>query len=170
MTPINLFYEPIRFVLGDLDDSVRLYQDTAIAMGVRSAISMNKLSAYGAYALDPTRLQITPDITDANLFALVVYQTSRMFMGPNPSDYQYRTRAMMEKFGNFDSFLLHLDEMIYKLTAGPMFSGWQTFDGWFRGMFGLELGRIMTELKITAPFMTVTVTPAGVNTATNGIA
>ena len=77
---------------------------------------------------------------------------------------------MQERFGNFDSFINHLDEMIYKLTNGGMFSGWQTFDGWFKGMFGLELGRIMTELKITAPFMTVTVTPAGVNTSTAGIA
>jgi len=166
MTPITELQEPIRAVLGDRDPEIPLYANSAIEGAVRTAVRMNFAKGY---TLTPNRLNITPDLTDPNAFALLVYRVAVMFIAPNPSFQGYKTRAMSETFGSYRDFMNHLEDVIHRLENGEaMFSGWQHFTGWFEGLHGLCLPALMTEVKVDGSWQTLTVSEGGASSSSNG--
>lgn len=153
-TLISDFYEPIRFILGDRDSTVRLYDDSAISAGVRSSIKMNYLPGF---TLTGDLLSVTPDVSDPNDYALLVLKIARSFVAPNPSRYSYKTRAISESFGDYKQFIAMLDESLHELENGVMFAGWQMFKGWWEGMFGVSLVSVLTQVNVKAPWRTLTI-------------
>jgi len=157
MTPITDFYDPVRFLLGDHDDTARLYEDSAIARGVRTCIKGGLIPKY-AISAD----QITPDVATPNDYLLIAAHCARLFQSANPEHYSYRTRAIAETIGGGGLFGrghdFDLAQLIYRLENGDMFDGWQSFASWLQGYSGVSDQWLhLVRLKLTMPFQTVTV-------------
>lgn len=160
-TAITDFYETIRFVMGDNDASVQVYPDSVLLKAVRSVIKLNKVPDY---AVTEDGLSLTPAVSDANDFALVVFHVCRAFVAGNPDRYSYRTRAIGESFGSWKDFLATLEMDIHKLENGTMFSGWQSYYSFMAGISGLPVQDILTRFKVNAPFQSATLSQDGFST------
>jgi hypothetical protein len=158
---INTTFTSLRVMLGDFDPSVRRYSDDTLSDGVKTAIQLNKLPTY---SLTPDGGSITPDITDPNLFALLVYHTVKLFVDSEHDRYSFRTRAFSESFGSRSRFLMTLEHEIHKLENGDMFSGWQNYFSWLSGMAGLPLAEVLTDMHVNAPLWNTTLTREGLRT------
>jgi hypothetical protein len=157
----NVTYVPLRLMLGDLDPSVQRYPDAVLADGIRTALLLNKLPGYG---LTVDGGAITPDVTDANRFALLLYHTVKLFVDPEHDRYAFRTRGFSESFGSRNRFLMTLEHEIHKLENGDMFSGWQNYFSWLSGMAGLPLAEVLTDMHVQAPLWNTTLTREGLRT------
>jgi hypothetical protein len=159
-TPLSDFYEPLRYLLGDYDADVRVYTDSALAGALRSVVYLNGLPGYSV-TLD--RASVTPSVAnvDGNAYALLVYKTAQLFAVREGDSYEYRTRALQERFGGAKELIWHLSETIYKLEHGGMFAGWQQFTGWWEGMFGLNLTALLTAVEVDAPASTLHISTSG---------
>lgn len=159
MTAIADFYETIRFLLGDHDATVQQYPDGVLLKAVRSTIRLQQIPGY---AVAPDQVNLTPEVTDANHWALIAYHTVKAFVDNNPDKYSYKTRAMSESFGSWRDFLDELKTNIYRLENGTMFSTWQSYYTWLSGISGLPLDLVLTRLSVRAPFYDVSVAVSGV--------
>jgi hypothetical protein len=161
MTDINRFYRSARVMLGDLDASVRRYSDSVLSDAVKTVIELNRVPNL---TLTPDEAGITPDITDPNQYALILYYTVKLFVDPQPDRYAFRTRAFSESFGSTHRFLQTLEMEIHKLENGDMFSGWQNYFSWLSGMAGLPLAEVLTDMHVEAPLWNATLTREGLRT------
>lgn len=158
-TLISSLRAPLRFILGDRDSAFYLFSDTILDDGVRSAILLNELKNY---ALTADQLSVTPALTDPNKFALLCFKTAKMFMDSNPDRYSFKSRAFSESIGGYREFLSTLEQKIYKLENGAMFSGWQSFHAFLSGISGVPLLEVFSDMEVSAPFTTVSLTTSGV--------
>ncbi len=158
-TNISDFYETMRYLLGDRDSTVRQYPDAVLAAAVRSCIRLQKIPGYG---VAPSQTEITPAVSDPNVWALVAYHTVKGFVDSNPDRYSYKTRAIGETFGSWRQFLDELRSNIYTLENGAMFSSWQNYYTWFSGVSGLPLEHVMANLTVRAPWLSVGLSTDGV--------
>jgi hypothetical protein len=157
-TLISEFRDPLRHLLGDRHASVYQYSDGNLDAAVKTMVKMGKLAGF---ALTPAQDAVTPDVSDPNDYALLLYETVRSFVAGNPDRYSYRTRALSETFGRWREFLDYLETNIHELKNGAMFDGWQSFAGWWRGNVGEDLLEVMTRVEVQAPVQTVTVNSDG---------
>lgn len=144
-TLITDFFEPLRALLGDLEQPQR-YEDSNLAATCRTVVALNALPGY---TLSVDRLSVTPGITDANLWALVPVKAAVMYVAGRPSSFSYRRRAMSESFGNFDSLFQELKFMEHKLENGEeCFLGWQSLYNWLEGISGLPITALVPPTAI----------------------
>ncbi len=163
-TPLTDFYDALRSVLGDLDATVRVYEDDSLLKGLRTVIGCGKLSGY---TLTSDRLGITPEIPtdgsgDPNKFALLLYHTALLFVGPTPDRFSFRTRAYSESSGSVREFIFKLEEMIHELESGSAFGSWQMFEGWYAALAGRSLWEGLTEVTTEQPMNEISVGISGV--------
>lgn len=165
MTAITEFYDALRVVLGDMDGEFPEFEDSALLMGVRATVRMGRIRGY---QLSGDRMGITPDVSNPNVFALVVYHTARTFRASEPDRYSYGTRAIGETFGGYREFLFNLEQNIQELENGTFFGSYTHLGSWMKGMFGVNLWEAMTEVTVQAPFGTVNVSRAGIAVGVGG--
>lgn len=135
-TPVSDFYDPVRFLLGDHDDAVRLYPDAAIARGVRVLLRGGQVEGFTVSSDQQT---VEPMIQDPNIYLLLAAKVARRFVGALPENQGAATRAFRENIGHFRTLCGDLDEQIYKLENGTMFSGWRSFYSWAEEVMGMSL-------------------------------
>lgn len=137
-TPFTEFYESIRHILGDNDPNFQMYGDAALQAGMRTILRMGRISGY---TLDPDLISITPEVTDPNVFALIVYRLVKSYVISQPDTYSYATRALKETFGGWQNFLWEIEMNLNALESGSYFDngihGWQTYYSWVEGLTGL---------------------------------
>ncbi len=134
-TAITEFYDTLRLLLGDRSSTVIQYPDSTLATAVRSAIRMGKAPGY---TLSADLSYVLPQVTDPNVFALIVYHCCKLFVGNTPDRYSYRTRAISESFGSASGFLLTIDMELWKLENNCLFAGWTSYCSWFCGLTGTD--------------------------------
>lgn len=149
--------ETVRFILGDHDPDQPMFTDNAVDAAVRSALTLRKVPAL---SLDPARTGITPEPT-ADQVALVCFHTAKLWLAGDPDKYEYRTRALAEKFGGSRNAMDELEQSIHELENGTMFSGWVMFGSWIEGLGGLHAARHWTQMggqppSRTLPYPTLT--------------
>ncbi len=166
MTPIPFLYPTLRVLMEDYTAPYQ-YPDATLLQGVTGMLLMNKLPGYSS----PDGANITPDIvganvnpcTGANLFALAIYQTVKLFYMPKPDLAAYGDRTVKTKYsGAAKRFLTHLELEIDALINCAKFDGWQSYHNWVAGMAGLPVGLTLTNVNVRAPFFTANVSTAGV--------
>ncbi len=116
-------YDDIRAVAGDF--SKRLYEDSAIAMVMRTHLRRGAVrddDAGKVWKLSSDGFGISPVITadDTLAYALLVYHSAHSLVLPNTAAYQYRTRALSERFGEQKDFLFNLQNALNELENGSM--------------------------------------------------
>jgi hypothetical protein len=156
VTLLSECHDAVRAILGDLHPIHRRYQAEAIDNVLRTVLRLGRVPGYG---LTPNKLGITPTLTEARSFGLLVYHSAKMFLLPNVAASSYRLRAIGESFGEQKHFLFDLDNQLFDLTNGDggVFVTFQSFYGWINAITGLNLFEAMTELKANAPVATATI-------------
>ena len=149
-------------MLQDFDASARKYPDDVLADGVRTAVQLNKLPGY---TLTVDSNGVTPDISDPNQFALLVYHTARLFVMGLPDRYAFKTRGFSESVGSLHRFLNAIEQDIHELENGTAFSGYQSYYAWLHGMAGLPLGEVLAQFNVQSPLWTATFTRDGMKVA-----
>jgi hypothetical protein len=156
-TPISDFYDPVRFLLGDHDDTFRLTQDSAIARGVRCLVKGGQIPGF---SLTGDNLGLTPTLTLASDFMLVSAKVAKAYINSQPDRQSFGDRGHRESIGSFKDLVFDLNLMIYKIESGDgaMFRGWQSLHSWVEGMSGVrKQWTVFTRLDLQAPFNTVSV-------------
>lgn len=154
-TAISDFYASLRHILGDIDSDAQTYEDAALLVGVQTVIRCGKLTDY---TLSTDNLSITPDVTDPNDWALVLYHTAHSFVAPKPESYSFRTRALSQTVsGATRAFLSTIEENIYDIENGEMFDSWQHFGSWLQGMTGVNILTRLTEVTAVDNLNSVTI-------------
>jgi hypothetical protein len=176
MTDITLFRGPIRLMLDDWDPQIRRYPDAVLDDGVRAVVKMGLLNR-SALATVPFSItvdggNISPDVISASpkspdLFALVCYQTTKLFLAPKPDRSSFRTRALSASTGSFNRYLMELDTEIARLENGDetYFTGYQSFFSWMEGGKGLPLGEILAQFNVQSPLWSAVFTRDGMRVA-----
>lgn len=157
-TAITDLYPYLRHLLGDRDSAIQEYEDAALLTAVRTAIRTNALPNF---SLTSDSNSITPAVSDANQFALLLYRVVRSFAAARPDRRSVRTRAFTETEGSWRTFLHELENDIHRLENGDLFSGWQSFYGWLEGVSGLSVGHLLTEVQTTGTIRTLSIPNAG---------
>lgn len=163
-------------MLDDCDANVRRYSDSTLDSGVATVTQMgllnrSMLATSTGFSLTPDGGNITPDIvsTDpksADLFALVCYRATKLFLDPKPSRHSWRTRDMGVQTGDVYRYLSDLEAEIHRLENGSaLFEGYQSFWGWTQGIAGLPIGEILAQFKLSSPLWTATFTRDGMRVA-----
>jgi len=152
-TPLSEFREPLRHLLGDRDPATYQYSDANLDVGTRTVVRMGLVEGYSMTA---DLLSVTPAVTDANAYALLLYQTVKSFVASQPDSYSYRTRALSEQFRGARDFVSTLELNIHELKNGTMFMGWQQFAGWFASLTGTNPWENLISLELDAPTQTMT--------------
>jgi hypothetical protein len=158
-TPVWELRETVRAFLGDFDAAIRRYQDSAIDSVVRGLVRAGALTGY---ALTNDRLGIAPAIIDPKAFGLLTYKAVKAISLPNVGSYSYRTRALSETFGRQTEFLFALETAIYENENADMFSSMFTFYTWVNSITGVNLWALLSDMKVSAPVMTVSVGRGGI--------
>ena len=145
------FREPLRFLLGDLNPQEQVYSNADLDAGVRASVRLASVDGLsltacrariqGAAGADPT----------ANQFALLTLKTAEIFVSANPDGYNYRTRAIAEKFDGWTNILEALRGRIYDLEAGTGFVSWQEWNQFLFGVDGINRRMVETALTGTPP-------------------
>jgi hypothetical protein len=152
--------EPLRVILGDRDASFYMYEDAALDAGVRTAVRMGLVEGY---SLATGNTAITPDVSEPNDLALLLYHTVKLFVQSAPDSQSYRTRAISESMGAYKRFLAELEQSIHELENGTMFSSWQNFSTWSMGLFGADLWSLLSDVTVDRPVATVNVGASGIS-------
>lgn len=160
VTLLTECHEAVRAILGDLHPRHKRYQPDSIDGVLRTVLRLGRVPGY---TLTPNRLGISPALTEARPFGLLVYHAAKMFLLPNVGASSYRLRAIGETFGRQDHFLFDLDNALFDLTNGDggVFVTFQTFYGWINSLTGVNLFEVLTELKTNAPIATATIGSEG---------
>ena len=177
MTDITLFRGPLRLMLDDFNPQIRRYADTVLDSGVRTVVQMgllnrSALAPGGGFQITPDGGNITPDVISASpkspdLFALVCYRTTKLFLAPKPDRSAWRTRPLASSTGNIYRYLAELEAEIARLDNGGdcMFSGYQSFYSWMGGMAGLPLGEVLAKFDVQSPLWSAVFTRDGMRVA-----
>ena len=175
MTPINLFFGPVRLMLDDWDPSVRRYPDSVLLSGVQAIVQLGRLNRSilapnVGFTITPDGQSITPDVVtaapaSADLFALGCLHTAKLFLDPQRDRYSFRTRSVAESLGNQYRYLSTLEAEIHKLENGEMFAGYQNYWSWLTGTSGLPLGEILAQFDVQSPLWKATFTRDGMRVA-----
>jgi hypothetical protein len=127
------FRETLRFLLGDRDPSEPMFTDLALDGALRSTVRLN---AVPALTLVPGVSAVTP-LPTANQFALLCYHTAQRWFESEPAEYSYKTRALSEKFGDWQGTVTALEDHIHELENGTMFGGYQDLRSFLAGFSGI---------------------------------
>jgi hypothetical protein len=175
MTPISLFYGPLRLLLDDWDPCVRRYPDNTLLAGVQTTVQLGRFSRAwnapcGGFSLTPDGLSITPDVVTGNpqtvnLFAIGALWTAKMFLDPQRDRFSFRTRNEAQSMGNSYRYLATIEAEIHKLENGEMFAGYQNYWSWLSGTSGLPLGEILAQFDVQSPIWKATFTRDGMKVA-----
>lgn len=163
-------------MLDDWDPAVRRYPDAVLDSGVVTVTSMGLLNRSclapaGGFTITPDGGNITPDIISADpkspdLFALVCYRTTKLFLDPKPSRSSFRTKSVSAMTGDVFRYLQDIEAEIHTLENGPaLFEGYQSYWSWINGINGLPLGEILAQFKLSSPLWTATFTRDGMRVA-----
>lgn len=118
-------YDDVRAVTGDFNR--QLYTNEQLASVMRVQLRLGKIieppcrgQAMIRFALGADNQTISPTIGNSNVhaYALLVYRTAHALVLPNIAAYNYRTRAMSERFGEQKDFLFTLQNILYELENG----------------------------------------------------
>ena len=122
-TRLSDLFDDIRALTGDFKK--RLYEDSAIASAMRTQLRLGRVrtddcAGGKVWRVGADNLTITPAIgpDDVQAYSLLAYHTAHTLILPNVEAYQYRTRAMSERFGDRKDFLFNLQNVIYELENG----------------------------------------------------
>ncbi len=146
----------IQLWMGDLDPTFRRYSNDTLDTAVKAVVRMGRVPGYTV-----SGNSILPGVTNPNHFALVVFRVCEALIAHTPDSYQFRTRALSERFGSQFDFINTIAMEIHKLINGSMFGAWQTFYDWQMGMAGLNLAAVMTEMNVSAPFYSASLSVGG---------
>jgi len=156
-------YEGIRAMLGDHNPQFRKYEDGVLASVVRTCLRSGKLPGY---CLSPNRMGIVPPITVPRDFGLLIHHAAKMILLPDAGDYSYKTRALSERFGEQRLFVQNLENALYDLQNGEVFSTFQSFYGWVNALTGMNIWSLMTDMTTRAPVANVIIGRAGIQVNT----
>lgn len=149
--PIVDFREPLRFLLGDLNPQEQAYSNGDLDAGIRAAVRIASVDDLQLTACR-NRIQTTSGAEpSANQFALLALKTAEIFVSANPDGYNYRTRAISEKFDGWTNLLEALRGRIYELQAGTGFLSWQEWSAFLFGEDGINRRMVETQLTGTPP-------------------
>lgn len=144
--------ETVRFLLGDRDPAEPpMFEDSAVDAALRSVVRLRRVPDL---ALTSDRASVTPTPT-ADQTALLCLHTAKLWLAGDPDRYEYRKRALSEKFGGNRNALDELEQSIHLLENGAMFSGWVLFGNWLAGHGGLDVAAHWTEMTGTPPNRTL---------------
>ncbi len=158
-TLVSDFRDPTRAFLGDFNATVRKYQDSAIDSVVRTTV---KCGIIPGFAIANDTVTIVPDVLLPADYARITYRTCIAFVRPNLARYSYDRRAMKESFGGDTPFLLELENALYDMENGAMFSSFQNFSSWATAITGIDVWAFMTDMLMRAPVATVSIGRDGV--------
>lgn len=147
----------LRYLLNDLNPNFYEYQNSILTGAVAAALALNKLPGF---TLSADGVTITPQMYP-NGFALLNYKTAKLFLSPQPKEYQFKSRAFSEKIGDWSRAIIDLDKEIYEIESGAQMDGWQNFYSFLAGISGLSLLEVFTRMRVNAPFYTITLTATG---------
>lgn len=159
VTLVRDCYEPIRAILGDFNTTFRRYDDSAVASVVRTVLRTGKLEGF---TLTANLQGITPAIIAPRVFGTLVYHAAKMLLVPNVAEYQYRTRALGEKFGNQREFLRDLENSLFELENDTVFRTWNSFYSWLNSTTGINIWQNLAAMHVVAPVAEVTIGRNGI--------
>jgi len=142
------WYEVVRVLLGDTNESLQMRSDAQLLTGLRSALKLNKLVGY---SLDTDLASVTPAITDPNVYALLALHSAVLFLGPESRAYSTRRRASARSFGSNGRYLDDLLSEIHALENGTYFTSWQSLASFFQGAQGISILAHLTEIQVSGP-------------------
>ena len=160
---ISQMYEPVRVCLGDFNPAFRKYSDDAVASVLRTCLQIGKVPGQ---SLGSDRWSIAPGITLPSQMALLMYHGAKMFMGPQAIETRIGSRALDQRKGRPELFWFELNNAIYDLENGEMFSCFQSFYAWVNSLTGIDIWSVMSDMKTDAPVATVNIGRAGVTVST----
>lgn len=149
-TPVAEFREVLRSLLGDHNADAHAYSDANLDAGVKAAVRLQQVPGVAVVAgrelmgSGGAGLSVTE-------FARLAYRTARQFVSANPDAYEYRMRALSERFNGHRNLLMELEDRLHDLENGTMFSSWQQFRSFVAGPAGLDRWAIATEMTGTPP-------------------
>ena len=146
MSAVSNFVTPVRVILGDREEPY-MFDASAIADAVRLVVRCGEVPGYAMATGDEN--SITPDVAEGSDYGLLVYSTAVIFPRSNPSLYSWKSRAITERWGNWDRFIADLEERIHSLRNGVPLQGWQTAYGFIPALEGVSLSRLLTEVEWT---------------------
>jgi hypothetical protein len=151
---ISEFREPVRFYLGDHDDSYRVYEDTAIDRGVRTIV---KCGLVPGYAVSANNLEVTPEVAAGKDYLLLTARVALGFAAGGEERSSVRTRAWAESRGGFKPLVEQLERLIEEVRMGVGFVGFQNYQTFIEGYSGM--GRrtwgFMTRMEYQGPIAEV---------------
>lgn len=150
-TPVAEFREPLRVLLGDLNADVHTYSDANLDAGVRAAVRLQQvpgLTLLGGGVAVRGSSGAGLSVTE---FARLCYRTARSFVAANPDAYEYRTRALSEKFSGWRNLLGELEDRLHEMENGTMFMSWEQFRSFCAGPAGLNRLALVTEMTGSPP-------------------
>jgi hypothetical protein len=136
-TRISDLYDDVRAVTGDFKRV--LYDDAAIASVMRVQLRLGRVHTdCKRWMLAPDNFTLSPPITSSDCLAYgqLVYTTAQALIGPNLAAYNYRTRALSERFGEQRDFIFLLNNTIYQLENGEQ--AWGSITGLRSWLFSLN--------------------------------
>ena len=160
---IAQMYEPVRVCLGDFNPNFRKYSDEAVASVVRTCLRIGKIPLQ---SVGSDGWSITPGIVLPADMALLMYHSAKMFMGPLAIETRIESRALGQKKGRPELFWFDLNNAIYDLENGEMFSCFQSFYAWVNSLTGIDIWSVLSDMRTTAPVATVSIGRAGVTVST----
>ena len=160
---ISQMYEPVRVCLGDFNPNFRKYSDDAIASVVRTCLRIGKIPLQSAGS---DGWSIAPGIVLPSQMALLMYHSAKMFMGPLAIETKLDSRALGQRKGRPELFWFDLNNAIYEIENGEMFSSFQSFYSWVNSLTGIDIWSVMSDMRTAAPVATVNIGRAGVTVST----
>ena len=158
MSLVTEFREPVRWLLGDHDDEIRMYEDATIDRGVRVVVKSGQVKVNGVtYELSGDNLNVDPDVPSGRPYLVLIAKVALGFVSANPDRQSMRTRAFSESIGGFTVLKERLEQLIYEAESGDGALGFQNYLGWVEGYSGMG-GRTwgwMTRLEFTGMVDTV---------------
>ena len=152
-------FDDVRAVTGDFDR--QLYTNQQIASVMRVQLRLGRIiepcrrgQPQVRFALGPDNQSIVPAITDTYMhaYALLIYKTAHQLILPNIAGYNYRTRAMSERFGEQKDFIFTMQNLIYELENGEQ--TWANVSGLRSWLFMVNGIWIWTFTELDAAFET----------------
>ena len=118
-TKLSDLYDDVRALAGDFKR--QLYEDATLRRVMQTVIRLGRVKADGqrwSLAADGQTLVPAIGVNDLQAYSLLVYNAAHTLVLPNMAAYNYRTRALTERFGEQKDFLFTLQNVLYDLEEG----------------------------------------------------
>lgn len=147
---VDEFIEPVRWLLGDHNDAIRMYPDAVYERGIKTIVKGGQVDGY---TLAGDQVTIVPDVPDGPTFLLLAAKVALGFAQSFPARQGTRTRAWSETIGDYDTLVDRLRELVYDCENGNMGVGFQGYLAFISGYTRMEgkVWQFMARLTFLGP-------------------